>query len=59
MPKFLPLGFGLLLCATYAFGQFETSELLGTVKDASNAAVANVTVTLTNEGTGIVMCSIT
>ncbi len=42
-----------LFTATLLFGQFETSEVLGTVHDASGAAMANATVTLTNQDTGI------
>ncbi len=53
MSKLLSSIAGLLLFSTFAFGQFETSEVLGAVTDASHAAVPNVTVTLTNEATGI------
>ena len=35
------------------FAQFETSEVLGTVRDPSNAPVPDATVTLTNQQTGI------
>jgi hypothetical protein len=35
------------------FAQFETSEVLGSVHDASNASLPNATVTLTNRQTGI------
>jgi hypothetical protein len=35
------------------FAQFETSEVLGTVRDASQAPLANAAVTLTNQDTGI------
>ena len=42
---------GLLICpllyAVTLFGQFETSEVLGTVKDASQRAMTNASVTLT------------
>ncbi len=44
---------GFLFFAALAFGQFETSEVLGTVRDASQNPVANAAVTLTNEDTGI------
>ena len=44
---------GFLFVAALAFGQFETSEVLGTVRDASQNPVANAAVTLTNEETGI------
>jgi hypothetical protein len=47
----LLLPFLLLTCPLFA--QFETSEVLGTVKDASGAAVPKVSVTLKNEKTGI------
>ncbi len=39
--------------ASALFAQFETSEVLGSVHDASNAPVANATVTLSNQQTGI------
>jgi hypothetical protein len=42
-----------LLVPALLFGQFETAEVLGTVKDASGAAVPKATVTLTSQGTGI------
>ncbi len=44
---------GLLFLATLSFGQFETSEVLGTVHDPSQKPVANATVTLLNQETGI------
>jgi len=34
-------------------GQSDTSEVLGTVRDASQSAIANATVVLTNQATGI------
>ncbi|HTZ75076.1 MAG TPA: TonB-dependent receptor [Candidatus Aquilonibacter sp.] len=43
----------LLVFSPALFAQFETSEVLGTVHDPSNAVVASATVTLTNKGTGI------
>ncbi|MCU1326497.1 MAG: TonB-dependent receptor, plug, partial [Bryobacterales bacterium] len=36
-----------------ALAQFDTAEVLGTVKDRSDAVVANASVRLTNENTGI------
>src|SRR6202034_500795 len=46
---------GLLALGTGAgFAQFETSEVLGTVRDASQKPVAKATVILTNQDTGIV-----
>ncbi len=44
---------GFVFFAALAFGQFETSEVLGTVRDVSQNAVANAAVTLTNQDTGI------
>ena len=38
-----------------AFGQFETSEVLGTVHDASGAPMPDVSLTLTNQNTGLEM----
>jgi hypothetical protein len=37
-----------------AYAQFETSEVLGTVRDPSRSVVVKATVTLTNQETGIV-----
>ncbi len=45
--------FAASLSAPPLFAQFETSEVLGSVRDASNAPVPNATVTLTNQQTGI------
>ena len=39
--------------AAAGFAQFDTSEVIGTVHDASQQAVAKATVTLTNQETGI------
>lgn len=50
---FLSLWVALFLMMMSALGQGTTSRLTGTVVDASGAAVAGATVTLTNEGTGI------
>ena len=44
---------GCFLIATALFAQFETAEVLGTVRDASGAAVPKATVTLTNQETAI------
>jgi hypothetical protein len=43
----------ILSLASVAFAQFETSEVLGTVRDPSGAVIPQATVTLTNEETGI------
>jgi len=43
----------LMLSGASAFAQFESASVLGYVHDASGAAVANSTVTLTNTATGI------
>src|SRR5579872_301974 len=45
---FASVFFGVL-----AFGQFETSEVLGTVRDASGSVVPGASVVLTNQDTGI------
>jgi hypothetical protein len=45
--------FAFLLFAPVLFSQFETSEVLGTVRDAAGRVVSKATVTLTNQGTGI------
>jgi outer membrane receptor protein involved in Fe transport len=43
----------LALAGSPVFAQFETSEVLGTVRDASQKPVAKAAVTLTNQDTGI------
>jgi hypothetical protein len=45
--------FALILSATFAFGQFDASEVLGTVRDPAMAVVTQASVTLTNQDTGI------
>ena len=42
----------LFVCGP-AFGQFETAEVLGTIHDPSGSAIRGVSVTLTNESTGV------
>jgi hypothetical protein len=43
----------VLAAAAMLFAQFETAEVLGTVRDASGGAVPQANVTLTNQDTGI------
>jgi hypothetical protein len=45
--------FAYFAAARLLFGQFETAEVLGTVRDASGASVPNAQVTLLNQDTGI------
>jgi len=40
--------------ATSGFAQFDTAEVLGTLRDPSGSAIANATVTLRNVNTGVV-----
>jgi hypothetical protein len=42
-----------LVAAPALFAQFETSEVLGTVRDLSNAVLPSAIVTLTNQQTGV------
>ena len=44
---------GGFFLAGLLYGQFETAEVLGTVRDPSGGAVPKATVTLTNQDTGI------
>ncbi len=53
MNKLLRLSAALCVFACSAFGQFESSEVLGTVRDTSGAILPKATVTLKNEQTGI------
>jgi hypothetical protein len=48
-----------LASALPAFGQFEAAEVLGTVRDATDAVVANATVKLRNQNTGAEFSTIT
>jgi outer membrane receptor protein involved in Fe transport len=47
------LAIALILCATPARAQFETSSMLGTIRDNSGAVVSGATVTITNTETGV------
>src|SRR5579884_4120080 len=42
-----------LMCCIAALAQFETAEVLGTIRDASGAGVPNAKVKLHNQDTGI------
>src|SRR5262249_53866119 len=42
----------------YAFGQFDTAEVLGTVRDGTGAVLVQSAVTLINQSTGIAMKTI-
>src|SRR5664280_1779313 len=55
MNKFskIALLIGCFLIAGLLYGQFDTAEVLGTVRDASGAAIPKASVTLTNMDTGI------
>ena len=55
MNKFskITLLIGCFLIAGLLYGQFDTAEVLGTVRDASGAAVPKANITLTNMDTGI------
>lgn len=43
----------VLFLTSLSYGQFETAEVLGTVRDPSGQAVAKASVTLLNQGTGV------
>jgi len=53
MMRSATLVLALCACASLAFAQFETSEVLGTVRDPSRSVVARATVTLSSQETGI------
>ena len=50
---FLVLALLLLLPWRAAFAQYDNGSLVGTIHDSSGAAVPNVTVTITNDATGV------
>jgi hypothetical protein len=52
--RFTTLLSAVFLCALSCFAQTSTSEISGTVRDASGAVIPGATVTLTNEATGVV-----
>ena len=52
---YLALALLLLFPALKAFAQYENGSLVGTIHDASGAAVPGVTVTITNSATGVAM----
>src|ERR1043166_7002191 len=45
----------ILLFGATAFGQVVSSSLVGTLVDPADAAVPNVSLSLTNQGTGVVL----
>jgi len=47
------LAIGLAMCALPALGQIDRGAIVGTVHDASGAAVPNATVIVTNKATGV------
>ena len=49
----------LFVPGTYGYGQFETAEIFGTVRDASGALIPGASVTLTNVDTGIESTTVT
>src|SRR4051794_5505271 len=53
MSKLCRLSIGLFFVLSVVWAQFETSEVLGTVRDNTGAVLQNVDVTLTNQDTGI------
>ena len=50
---FLAIALLLMLPSRTAFAQYDLGGLVGTIHDSSGAAVPNVTVTVTNDATGI------
>jgi hypothetical protein len=53
MNRFAVLALAVCAAASSAFAQFETSEVLGAVRDASKSVITNAGVTLMNLETGI------
>jgi hypothetical protein len=50
---FLALAFLLMLPSRIALAQYDNGSLVGTIRDSSGAAIPNVTVTITNDATGV------
>ncbi len=50
---FLAMALLLMIPSRAAFGQYDNGSLVGTIRDSSGAAVPNVTVTVTNDATGV------
>ena len=50
---FLAMALLLMLPSRMAFAQYDLGSLVGTIHDSSGAAVPNVTMTVTNDATGI------
>jgi hypothetical protein len=53
MPRILVVLIAIALYAAPARAQFETSSLLGTIRDNSGAVIGGATVTITNSETGV------
>jgi hypothetical protein len=51
--------FALCLAVTTAFGQARNATLTGTVTDATQAVLPGVTISATNNGTGVVITEVT
>jgi Carboxypeptidase regulatory-like domain len=58
-PIIFTLGLFLTAGAEYAYGQFETATVLGTVRDQNRALLQGATVTLKNIATGITSTTLT
>jgi hypothetical protein len=50
---FLAIALLLMIPSPAAFAQYDNGGLVGTIRDSSGAAVPNVTVTVTNDATGV------
>src|SRR4051794_30615665 len=57
--RVLSLACTTLLCATFAFAQFDSASVSGAIRDASGAILPGVTVRLTNAGNGVARDAIT
>ncbi len=51
--RFIALLMGICIAASPLYAQFETAEVLGTVRDTSGSAIRDASVTLINRDTGI------
>src|SRR5262252_7843542 len=58
MKRFLAVTFVCLCVTPYVFGQASNATLTGTVEDATGAVLPGVSISATNNGTGVVVTAV-